>query len=294
MTATSKSASATLRLLAAAIAVGALTGCASAPPAGDRFASLDRTRVRYDSHGTGREAIVLIHGWSGAASTWQQQVPALAARYRVLALDLPGHGGSDKPQTPYTMDYYARAVDAVMRDAGVDRGVLVGFSMGTPVMRQFYRLYPQKTLALVSVDGALKNMYSGMLDPLIAQLRGPGYRDAAGKFIASMFPNPGTETLRDATVATAVATPQHVMVGSFEGMLDPSIWKDDPISVPLLVVNSKSPYWTAEYEQYVRKLAPQVEFRMIEGPGHFLMLEKPDEFNAVLLEFLRKNQLLGG
>jgi pimeloyl-ACP methyl ester carboxylesterase len=108
-----------------------------------------------------------------------------------------------------------------------------------------------------------------------------------------MFPNPGTEALRDATLATVAATPQHVMVGSFEGMRDPAIWKDDPIRVPLLVVNAKSPFWTPEYVEYVRKLAPQVDYRVIEGPGHFVMLEKPQEFNAAVLDFLQKQKLLG-
>ncbi|MDQ5857708.1 MAG: alpha/beta hydrolase, partial [Acidobacteriota bacterium] len=267
---------------------------AAAPAASSKFAMYDGNRVRYESVGSGREAIVLVHGWSGDTSVWRFQVPELAKRARVIAIDLPGHGASDKPETAYTMDFFAAAVEAVMHDAGVDRAVLAGHSMGTPVIRQFYRLYPDKTLALVAVDGALQNLYSGMLDPLIAQLREPGYKEVAAKFVSSMFFNPGTETVRDATLASTLATPQHVLVGSFEGMREPAIWKDDPIGVPLLVVNAKAPFWTPEYVEYVRKLAPQVDYRVIEGPGHFLMLEKPAEFNAALLDFLQKQKLLGG
>src|SRR5688572_10156661 len=290
-TLTSKRVSAALSLLAAAtLAATSLAGCASgtpapatapseaapatpaavAPAASSQFATYDGNRVRYESVGSGREAIVLVHGWSGATSVWRFQVPELAKRARVIALDLPGHGASDKPETAYSMDFFAGAVEAVMLDAGVDRAVLVGHSMGTPIIRRFLHHYPDKTLALVAVDGALQNLYSGMLDPLIAQLRQPGYKDLAGKFIASMFPNPGTEALRD-----------------------PEIWKDDPIGAPLLVLNAKSPYWTPEYVAYVRKLAPQVDYRVIEGPGHFLMLEKPQEFNAALLDFLARQKLLG-
>lgn len=307
MTRISKRSFAALSLFAAAaLAATSLAGCASgtpapaAPPAeaapasGSQFATYDGNRVRYENVGSGREALVLVHGWSGDASIWRFQVPELAKHFRVIAIDLPGHGASDKPETAYTMDFYAGAVEAVMHDLGVDRAVLVGHSMGTPVIRQFYRHYPDKTLALVAVDGALQNLYSGMLDPVIAQLRQPGYKDMAGKFIGSMFPNPGTEALRDATLATVLATPQHVMVGSFEGMRDPAIWKDDPIGVPLLVLNARAPFWTPEYVAYVRKLAPQVDYRVIEGPGHFLMLEKPQEFNAAILDFLRKQKLLGG
>ncbi len=54
------------------------------------------------------------------------------------------------------MDLFAAAIDAVMKDAKVERAVLVGHSMGTPVVRQFYRKYPKKTLAIVIVDGGLR------------------------------------------------------------------------------------------------------------------------------------------
>src|SRR5688500_4326217 len=148
-TLTSKRVSAALSLLAAGTL--AVAGCASgtsapapseaAPatpaavaPAASQFATYDGNRVRYESVGSGREAIVLVHGWSGATSVWRFQVPELAKRARVIALDLPGHGASDKPETAYSMDFFAGAVEAVMLDAGVDRAVLVGHSMGTPII----------------------------------------------------------------------------------------------------------------------------------------------------------------
>src|SRR5216684_1531260 len=118
---------------------------ASAPEGKSHYAALDGNRIHYQSYGKGREALVLIHGWSCNLDFWRDLIPDLSRRSRVIAIDLPGHGKSDKPQVAYTMDLFARAVDAVMREAGVKRAVFVGHSMGTPVMRQFYRKYPQKT-----------------------------------------------------------------------------------------------------------------------------------------------------
>src|SRR5258708_1977672 len=121
-----------------------------------RYTSLDGLRVHYKSYGQGRDALVLVHGWSCNIDYWRDQLPDFTKRSRVVAIDLPGHGQSDKPEIAYTMDLFARAVDAVLLDAKVEHAVLVGHSMGTPVARQFYRKYPQKTLAIVVVDGALR------------------------------------------------------------------------------------------------------------------------------------------
>src|SRR6185503_10620636 len=113
------------------------------------FASLQGQRIHYLNYGQGQDALVLIHGWTQNADAWRDNIPELVKRARVIVIELPGHGQSDKPTVAkgkskefallYSMDHFARAVDAVLRDAKVKRAVLVGHSMGTPVARQFYR-----------------------------------------------------------------------------------------------------------------------------------------------------------
>lgn len=129
----------TLVLAGCVLLIAGAVSAQDARSSQSKYASLDGARIHYQSYGKGSEALVLIHGWSCNVDHWRDQIPELSKRNRVIAIDLPGHGQSDKPQLAYTMDLYARAVDAVMRDAGVKRAVLVGHSMGTPVARQFYR-----------------------------------------------------------------------------------------------------------------------------------------------------------
>src|SRR2546421_6790160 len=153
----------------------------------DLGAGKDRARVHYKSYGKGREALVLIHGWTCNLNYWRDQIPDLEKRSRVIAVDLPGHGQSAKPQVAYTMDLFARAVEAVLRDAGVQRAVLVGHSMGTPIARQFYRNYPKKTLAIVIVDGALRPFADKkLMEGFIAPLRGSNYKEAGAGMLAGM------------------------------------------------------------------------------------------------------------
>ena len=258
-----------------------------------RYASLDGARIHYQSYGKGREALVLIHGWSCNLDFWRELIPDLSQRSRVIAIDLPGHGQSDKPQIAYTMDLFARAVDAVMRDAGVKRAVFVGHSMGTPVMRQFYRKYPLKTLALVIVDGALRPYGDKKtMDGFLAPLRGPNYKEAGAGMLTGMAgPNLAPE-LRARIQSSFLSTPQYVLVSAMEGMVDESIWGSDKINVPVLAIMAKSPFWPANIEQLYRSIAPQLDYQMWDGVGHFLMMERPKEFDEAVIAFLNKNALL--
>jgi len=257
------------------------------------YASLEGKRVYYKSYGKGREALVLVHCWSCNMDHWRDQIPDFSKRSRVIALDLPGHGQSDKPEVAYTMDLFARAVDAVLRDAGVERGVLVGHSIGTPVIRQFYRKYPQKTLALVIVDGALRPFGDKKIaDSMLASLRAPNYKEAGAQMFAAMEGPQISQEIQERIKNSFLNTPQHVLVSAMEGMMDDSIWGRDKINVPVLAVMAKSPYWPADLEQAYRSIAPKLEFQMWDGVGHFLMMEKPKQFNDVVITFLDKNALL--
>ena len=257
-----------------------------------RFTTLDGARIHYVNYGKGSEALVLIHGGSVNLDTWRDQAPEFAKRNRVIAIDLPGHGQSDKPQITYSMDLFARAVDAVLRDARVKRAVLVGHSLGTPIARQFYRKYPEKTLAIVIVDGSLRPFPDkALMDRGLAAFRGPNYKDAVGQMFA-MITGPNLSAEAQARIkASLLNTPQHVLVSAMEGMMDASIWGDDKINVPVLAIMSKSPVYPPN-EQLYRGIAPNLEFQMWEGVGHFIMMEKPKEFNEAVLAFLDKNKLL--
>lgn len=287
-----------------AVAVAGIPAAMGKPPSSDgesRYAKFDaqpgaghdKARVRYKSYGKGSEAMVLIHGWTCNQDYWRDQVAEFSKRNRVIAIDLPGHGESDKPQVAYSMDLFARAIDAVLRDAGVKRAVLVGHSMGTPVARQFYRKYPQKTLGIVIVDGALRPFGDKkMMDGFIARFRGPKYKEVVQQMFAGMMgPNVSTET-RDRIATSCLSVPQYVAVSAMEGMADDSIWGGDKINVPVLAIMAKSPFYGAGIEQFYRSIAPNLDFQMWEGVGHFLMMEKPKNFNDAVIAFLNKNGLL--
>jgi pimeloyl-ACP methyl ester carboxylesterase len=191
------------------------------------------------------------------------------------------------------MDLFARAVDAVMRDAGVERAILVGHSMGTPVARQFYRKYPQKTLAIVIVDGGLRVFGDkAQRESFVASFRGPNYKEAGAQMFKMMTgPDLSTED-QEHIKASFLNTPQFVLVSAMESLGDETIYTPDKINVPVLAVLAKSPFWPDDTEQFFRGLAPKIDYQMWEGVHHFLMMEKPKEFNDAVMAFINKNTLL--
>ncbi|MBU4605562.1 MAG: alpha/beta fold hydrolase, partial [Proteobacteria bacterium] len=94
------------------------------------YAELDGHKVYYTDQGKGEPTLVLIHGWICNHNFWREQIPALAKKHRVIALDMIGCGKSDAPQVAYTQELLARSVLAVMNQAKVKDAVLVGHSMG--------------------------------------------------------------------------------------------------------------------------------------------------------------------
>ncbi len=259
-----------------------------------RYADCDRMKVHYKSLGTGETALVFVHGWTCDLTSWRYQVPAFDGKVRMVLIDLPGHGKSDKPKIDYTMDVFARAVDAVLKDAGVKKAVLAGHSMGTPVVRQFYRRYPEKVAGLIAVDGRLQELKlpPDTVKRIVARWEGPDFKAAAAQFVDGMVTKDTPEEVRKYLKATLPTAPQHVAVSAMKAMMGPTIGKDDPIKVPVQTILAKSPFWTPEYEKYVRKLAPDVDYQMMSGVGHFLMMEKPKEFNALMLAFLQKRGIV--
>src|SRR5579885_2327222 len=118
-------------------------------------AVIDGAKINWAVAGKGDKTVIFVHGWTCDSTTWAKQVPAVARKYQVLTLDLPGHGKSGMPKGEFSMDLFAKAVEGVRREVKADKMILVGHSMGTPVIRQYARLFPQHVQALVLVDGPI-------------------------------------------------------------------------------------------------------------------------------------------
>ena len=131
-----------------------------------------------------------------------------------------------------------------------------------------------------------------MRDGFVAAFRAPNYKEAGQQMFAGMAGPALPAETQERIKTSFLNTPQHVIVSAMEGMNDESIYGPDKMNVPVLAILTKSPFWPPDTEQFFRSIAPNLDFQRWEGVGHFLMMEKPKQFNEAVLVFLNKNALL--
>src|SRR5687767_8363637 len=249
-------------------------------------ATVDGMRIQSAVTGTGNQTVILVHGWTCDSSSWDAQVPVLAARYRVITIDLPGHGKSGSPKDgKFSMDLFARAVEAVRAEANADKVVLVGHSMGAPVIRQYARRFPSHVAGLVAVDGPLdmRGFGAGFTPPKMTGAEGLKAREG---MIRGMFTPQTSQAVQKHVLAMMLAAPEATAAGAMQSIFDPSLRTDDVTPMPALAVMAGTGQPPDVVE--TRKVLPAFEATQIAGTGHFLMMEKPEEFNRLLIAFLEK------
>lgn len=264
-----------------------------------RTASFDGVEVSYMDEGE-KDAlpVVFIHGWACTGNFWRFQTSALRDRYRVIALDLPGFGKSGKPHDrAYTLRFFARAVKAVIDHAGVKRPVLAGHSMGYGVAVQFLADYPGEVRGLCNADGAFFWLPDdpGAVPPWEAEMKGlsdglagPDRENLVLWFINATFYGRTHEDLRKEITGVMSSADPYAANSSMAEFIRRENWVRRSFSVPSLAVYSKIPELPAETEQKLRETFPDLTYVEWTDTGHFLMMEQPDRFNGLLVDFLER------
>ena len=211
------------------------------------------------------------------------------ARHRVVAVDLRGHGQSDKPEQPYTMQLFADDLAFLYGELKLVKPVVIGHSMGGVVAFAFAVRYPKLPSAIVTIDAGLAppQAVGTALSNFIDRLRGPGYRTALGDYATSALFLPSDDAERKARIlAIMIAAPQHVVVSALEGghAYDASEAKGRLVAPVLYIAADESPP-RADMAR-LRELVPELYYGHIVGSGHFCQLEVPQQVNAMIDRFL--------
>ncbi|PZF82214.1 alpha/beta fold hydrolase [Jiangella anatolica] len=257
------------------------------------FAQLGPGRVFYTDHGTGTPPLLLIHGWTCDSHDWRAQVGAFAAEHRVIVPDLRGHGRSSVPATGYVPRAFAADLVALLDHLGVQEFVPIGHSLGAVVAAVLAVEQAGRVLACVSVDPAygLDDAEAATVLRQVEELRSPRGPHVAGVILeaSEAAPSPALRAWRRDRIA---GLRPHVVAETFAGLFEPA----DQVAMrpasaaylrrrtcPVLAVHASSV--RADWE---RELAAHPRSRVVTwcDTGHWPHQERPDEFNALVLEWL--------
>ena len=248
------------------------------------------TNIYYETRGSG-EPIVLIHGLGSHAGDWRGQTDGLSSAFRVIAIDLRGHGQSDKPAGPYSVPLFARDVACVLRALQLGPAHIVGLSLGGAVAFQLAVDEPAlvRTLTIVNSGPSFTASWKIRLALGIRlfMLKVFGLRTLASTIASRLFPKPEQEALRRDFVEHVTTNDVRAYEASTRAVVGWSV--EDRlarITCPVLVISGDRDYTpVALKEAYVRKM-PNARLEVMTDAGHACTIEKPEEFNALVRSFL--------
>lgn len=237
--------------------------------------------IAYDDVGSGEPAIVFLHGLFEDRTYYRSQVEHLSPRHRVLSVDLRGHGESDAPAAPYSLDVLADDVIGVCEAAGVTQAVICSHSMALALRIATRR--PDLAAGVVLLDGAVFFLpeAQGPMAGLLEALETDGWREALLGFFTSVA-GPAAERV----AADIKRAPRDYAAPMLRDIVAAarSEHAEELASLrcPLLYVHGAMP---ADLDR-LRQAQPDVIIETVDGAGHYVMLAAPERLNAVLDRFL--------
>jgi pimeloyl-ACP methyl ester carboxylesterase len=237
--------------------------------------------------GKGEPALVFVHCWTCDRHLWDAQVQAFAPRHRVVTLDLGGHGESGRDRKDWSIEAYGADVRAVVEKLDLGRVILIGHSMGGPVILEAARTMGGRVAALIPVD-ALTNVgerekpeeLEAFLKPFEAD-----YRSTTSKFLREYMFVAGTDAgLIERIVEKSSAAPPEIAVPSLRhAFLYDAAAALRATTVPIRALNADK--FPTNLEA-ARRYAPQFDAVIMKGVGHYPMLEDAARFNHLLREIV--------
>lgn len=261
-------------------------------------AKIKDIEMYYEETGKG-VPLVLIHGMGGDTTAWSHLIPELSKEVRCIAVDLRGHGKSDKPDMPYTQDLFAEDVATLLDKLRVDQAYICGSSMGGFVALKMALNHPQKVKGLILIDTATHMPPKSLevatrLGKIFMEKGLDAYFEAEVKEIFHpMFVRRHKDAVKafiDSKKTRDPAIAMRIQQGNMKSpiAMDKAIKN---IKIPTLIIHGKEdtvvPFRESEL---MHKKIPNSEIAIIPFTGHAAILERKDFFADMILYFIEESE----
>jgi pimeloyl-ACP methyl ester carboxylesterase len=276
----------------AMIAIAACTRAGLPNKASGTVNSVDGVPIFYETQGPQGRTLVFVHGWSCDHTYWRDQTSALSKHHRVVTLDLAGHGASGTTRSVWSIPNFAHDVAAVIQALDAREVILIGHSLGGPVVLEAGLLLPDRVAGVVGVDAFFDDWADPSMSKIVDQLR-PDFESRTRAFVRKALFRPGSPAPLADSIADAMASaPPQVALPALDSML---AWARDrqdtvvsSISAPIGIIMAEGGMKQTTRFQRARGTAPIIGMQEIPGVGHFVMREAPEAFNAQLRAMLSR------
>ena len=275
------------------VAAAATLSCQGGVESPSSANSVDGVAIRYEVHGAGEPSLVLVHGWSCDRTYWDAQIAHFDDSYRVVTVDLAGHGESGLGRESWTIAAFGQDVVAVVEELGLDRAVLVGHSVGGPVVLEAARRLGDRVIGVVGADtfGDVSQTYTqAQVDRMIEPFR-TDFAAAMRNFVEAVFVAASDSALVEWVIEDMSAAPPEIAIAASLGSVD--WWHDEladalrDVRAPIRLINSDM---NPTYVEAGRRYASSFDARVMTGVGHFVMMEDPETFNRLLEELVQQSE----
>lgn len=255
-----------------------------------------------DANGEPRDVMMLLHGWPTSSYLWRGVMPEIAAHARVLALDLPGFGGSDKPRRcRFGFADFERAIDGFLNALGVNVVTVAGHDLGGPIAMHWALRNPGRVRGVVMLNTLLYPDFHPSVFEFVTTLATPATRDelTAPEGLAGMMrAGVADGSVLAETVLAAVAAPfadaaDRLTLARAGIGLEPSGFEEIAAGLPSLHAPVRAVYGTqdrilpdvGDTMARLQRDVPHTEVTALADCGHFLQEERPDEVGRLLATF---------
>lgn len=251
----------------------------------DLFAQAnDGISIAYIAKGNGSPTLVFVHGWCCDKTYWKEQLSYFENQYRVIAIDLGGHGNSGSNRDEWTIESFGADVASVINREKLDKIILIGHSMGGTIILETAGLIPGKVIGLIGVD-TYHDVDSIRSKEGIEAFLAPFEKDFVKTtkiFVHSMFtPNSNPELIEEISDSMASAPPK-LGIESLRAGLSYNVAESlKKLHIPTIAINSDK--YPIDLEAGIHSVQ-SFEIKILKGVGHFVMREDPDAFNKALSE----------
>lgn len=243
------------------------------------------SNIYIDDGGVDSVPAVFIHSLAGNTQQWSVQLNHIRTTRRAVALDLRGHGQSLPPANgDYAIESMAQDIQMVVDQLGIERFILVGHSMGGSVAGAYAGTYPERVAGLLLVDpsGDSTQMPVEEVQQYLGALGSEAYSSVVEGYWSQILTG-SAETTEAKVMQDLRDTSKATVVGVFKELFKynpvPALERYDGPRLSVITSLNETPF-------SLHELVSDLPHKMITGTGHWLQLDKPEEFNRTMDDFL--------